>query len=206
MSSLRTFKCRDFLKMARINLDPLTETYALPFYLQYYVKWPEYFLMSETPSGEVQGYIMGKSETFRREGESSWHGHVTCLTVSPEHRRMGLANRLMHLLEQMSELKSCYFVDLFVRKSNEAAINMYSRLGYSVYREVIDYYSSGEPAPPTPPPPDAAKGGTGKTATGVVAIHAENENAYDMRKALSRDVDRKSVVPLKQPVYPEDVD
>ena len=66
----------------------------------------------------------------------------------------------------MSELKSCYFVDLFVRKSNEAAINMYSRLGYSVYREVIDYYSSGEPAPPTPPPPDAAKGGTGKTATG----------------------------------------
>ena len=51
MSSLRTFKCSDFLKMAKINLDPLTETYALSFYLQYYVKWPEYFLMSETPTG-----------------------------------------------------------------------------------------------------------------------------------------------------------
>ena len=45
--------------------------------------------------------MMGKSETFRREGESSWHGHVTCLTVTPEHRRLGLANKLMNLLEEV---------------------------------------------------------------------------------------------------------
>lgn len=188
MSSLRTFKCSDFLKMAKINLDPLTETYALSFYLQYYVKWPEYFLMSETPTGEIQGYIMGKSETFRREGEGSWHGHVTCLTVSPEHRRLGLANKLMNLLEEMSELKNCYFVDLFVRKSNSVAINMYKKLGYSVYREVLQYYS-GEPP-----------GGSKKLGG------EKDENAYDMRKALSRDIHKKSVIPLKHPVMPEDVD
>ena len=46
---------------------------------------------------------MGKSETFRREGESSWHGHVTCLTVTAEHRRLGLANKLMNLLEEVSD-------------------------------------------------------------------------------------------------------
>lgn len=32
-------------------------------------------------------------------------------------------------------------MDLFVRVSNEAAINMYRNLGYVVYRRIIDYYS-----------------------------------------------------------------
>jgi ribosomal protein S18 acetylase RimI-like enzyme len=35
-------------------------------------------------------------------------------------------------------------VDLFVRVSNEVAVNMYKRLGYVVYRRVLDYYS-GDP-------------------------------------------------------------
>jgi ribosomal protein S18 acetylase RimI-like enzyme len=36
-----------------------------------------------------------------------------------------------------------YFVDLFVRKSNSLAIDMYRRLGYSVYRCVRGYYTGG---------------------------------------------------------------
>ena len=34
-----------------------------------------------------------------------------------------------------------YFVDLFVRVSNQVAITMYGKLGYIVYRRIIDYYS-----------------------------------------------------------------
>ena len=52
---------------------------------------------------------------------------------------------------------------------------MYEKMGYSVYREVLGYYS-GE------------------------------ENAYDMRKALSRDVDKKSIIPLPHPIEPEDLE
>lgn len=37
--------------------------------------------------------------------------------------------------------KKTYFVDLFVRVSNSTAIQMYKKLGYSVYRRVLDYYS-----------------------------------------------------------------
>ena len=37
------------------------------------------------------------------------------VTVGPEHRRLGLANRLMEGLEEISDGKNCYFVDLFVR-------------------------------------------------------------------------------------------
>ena len=40
--------------------------------------------------------------------------------------------------------KQAYFVDLFVRVSNKVAVDMYKRLGYSVYRRVLDYYS-GDP-------------------------------------------------------------
>lgn len=56
---------------------------------------------------------------------------------------------------------------------------MYRALGYIVYREVIGYYGGG--------------GGSDGD---------DCENAYDMRKALPRDKDKKSMVPLPHPVYP----
>lgn len=32
-----------------------------------------------------------------------WHGHVTALSVAPEFRRLGLAAKLMEMLEEISE-------------------------------------------------------------------------------------------------------
>lgn len=47
--------------------------------------------------------VMGKAE-----GQSeNWHGHVTALTVAPEFRRLGLAAKLMHSLEDISEKYVC---------------------------------------------------------------------------------------------------
>ena len=81
---------------------------------------------------------MGKAEG---PGEH-WHGHVTAITVAPEFRRVGLANSMMKWLEDVSEhIYNGYFVDLFVRKSNTVAVGMYERLGYSIYREVVGYYT-----------------------------------------------------------------
>eukprot|EP00743_Colponemidia_sp_Colp-15_P003806 GILK01004106.1.p2 GENE.GILK01004106.1~~GILK01004106.1.p2 ORF type:complete len:173 (-),score=28.12 GILK01004106.1:1253-1771(-) len=143
MTTLRPFVVEDLLKFNNINLDVLTETYNMPFYLQYLARWPEYCVVAEGPDGNLQGYILGKVEG---EGEN-WHGHVTALTVAPEARRQGLAKKLMDYLEQVSEKKdNGFFVDLFVRKSNTVAINMYQKFGYSIYREVIGYYSGEENA------------------------------------------------------------
>jgi N-terminal acetyltransferase B complex catalytic subunit len=73
--------------------------------------------------------VMGKSEGQ----QELWHGHVTAVTVAPEFRRLGLARLLMQELEDISrDVYNAYFVDLFVRKSNSLAINMYHKLGYSV--------------------------------------------------------------------------
>ncbi|XP_054758224.1 N-alpha-acetyltransferase 20-like [Lytechinus pictus] len=175
MTTIRPFTCDDLFKFNNVNMDYLTETYGIPFYLQYLAHWPEYIQVCEAPGGQIMGYIMGKAEGS--VAQETWHGHVTALSVAPEYRRLGLAAIMMNILEEVSERKDCFFVDLFVRVSNEIATNMYARLGYTVYRKVLQYYS-GDP----------------------------DEDAYDMRKALSRDKDKKSVIPLKNPVRPEDVE
>ena len=57
-----------------------------------------------------------------------------------------------------------------MRKSNKVAQALYNGMGYSVYRKVLDYYSDD--------PTDATK---------------DSEDAYDMRKPLKRDKDRKHI-------------
>ena len=111
---------------------------------------------------------------------TDWHGHVTALTVHPEFRRLGLAAKLMATLEETSERRKCFFVDLFVRVSNKVAVSMYDNLGYTVYRRIKEYYSA-----------------SGTEETG--------EDALDMRKALSRDHSKRSVIPIKEPVSVDDV-
>ena len=171
MSTTRRFSMFDLLKFNNVNLDPLTETYNMSFYTQYLAKWPEYCFNVTAAQGRPMGYILGKAEGLGEE----WHGHVTAVTVPPEYRRLGMATQLMGMLEAASERCRGWFVDLFVRKSNALAQDMYTKMGYSIYRTVLGYYS-GE------------------------------EDAYDMRKPLSRDVDRKSCIPLPHPVHPDDID
>jgi N-terminal acetyltransferase B complex catalytic subunit len=53
--------------------------------------------------------VLGKAEGTGAE----WHGHVTAVTVAPEYRRLGLARKMMDLLEHVSdESYQGYFVDL----------------------------------------------------------------------------------------------
>ncbi|KAA1128878.1 N-terminal acetyltransferase [Puccinia graminis f. sp. tritici] len=105
-----------------------------------------------------------------QSGSITLIGHVSAITVAPSYRRLSLARELMKLIESASEQQSCYFVDLFVRLSNSLAISMYEHFGYSVYQRVLKYYSGGG-----------------------VGDHLDEEDAFDMRKALSLDKDRKSV-------------
>jgi len=176
MTYFREFSCHDMLKFNRINLDPLTETYAVSFYLKYLLNWPEYFTVAESPAGDMMGYIMGKCEGTGQ----NWHGHVSSLSVSNEFRRLQLANELMRQLEQVSDDKSNYFVDLFVRKSNEVGLKLYKKLGYTVFRTVTGYYLRTLP-------------------------EEEDEDAYDMRKALSTDKFKNSIITDKKVVTPQEL-
>ena len=82
MTTTRQFRCEDLFRFNNVNLDPLTETYQMSFYLQYLSTWPDFFQAEAHPSGNLMGYVMGKAEG---EGEL-WHGHVCLLYTSPSPR------------------------------------------------------------------------------------------------------------------------
>ncbi|GAA5883388.1 hypothetical protein JCM16303_006724 [Sporobolomyces ruberrimus] len=186
MSLLRPFSALDLFSFNGINLDVWTETYGVNYYLSYMSTWPDLFSVVESAGGtrkkgnmrgrsasggafgggqggELMGYVMGKTEGRGKE----WHGHVSAITVSPSHRRLGLASMMMDLLESVSDREKGWFVDLFVRESNDLAIGLYESLGYMVYRRVIGYYGGG------PKEPD--------------------EDAFDMRKSLPIDTEKESI-------------
>lgn len=218
MANFRRFRPDDVNKFSKCNLDPLTETYELGFYLQYHAKWPSLFQVAEDQDGNIIGYskishassltytyfskhkrasstehstpiVMGKLEASPSYIEGSehylpWHAHITALTVAPEARRLGIAQLLCEQLEVTADANNAWFVDLFVRASNTRAIQLYKKLGYSVYRVVKDYYGDN--------PEDPSQDG---------------EDAYDMRKSMKRDVKREHVREdgLQHEVNPEDV-
>ncbi|KAI7868342.1 acyl-CoA N-acyltransferase [Spinellus fusiger] len=176
MSLLRRFKATDLFEFNNVNLDPLTETYNISFYLQYLARWPDLFSVQFSPHENVMGYVMGKTEGTGK----NWHGHVTAITVAPEYRRLGLADGMMNLLEEVSEKTyNGWFVDLYVRCSNAVAIGVYRKFGYSVYQRVRNYYS-----------------GVG------------NEDAFDMRKPLARDKKHETIRDNGENVFvnPEDLE
>ncbi|GAA5862853.1 hypothetical protein JCM3774_006663 [Rhodotorula dairenensis] len=191
MSLLRPFSALDLFEFNAINLDVWTETYGVGYYLGYLMQWGDLFSVVESAGGDrnatlrrlgassqgtrssgafgggegggLMGYVMGKTEGRGKD----WHGHVSAITVSPQHRRLGLASMMMDLLEKVSERDGAWFVDLFVRQSNNLAIGLYESLGYMIYRRVQGYYG----------------GGPGE----------KDEDAYDMRKSLPRDTEKESV-------------
>ncbi|CDS01595.1 hypothetical protein [Sporisorium scitamineum] len=182
MSLLRPFRATDLFKFNNVNLDHWTETYSLSFYLSYLAQWPDLsFIQTAPSSSRTMGYVIGKAEgrdipspapTSRKVKAEvpTLHGHVTAITVAPEYRRLGLANGLMQLLEDVSSrVYNAYFVDLFVRPSNTTAVSMYEKMDYHVYRTVKEYYYGG--------------GGKG----------SKDEDGYDMRKALARDKEERTI-------------
>eukprot|EP01129_Flabellula_baltica_P005112 TRINITY_DN1824_c0_g1_i1.p1 TRINITY_DN1824_c0_g1~~TRINITY_DN1824_c0_g1_i1.p1 ORF type:complete len:190 (+),score=42.22 TRINITY_DN1824_c0_g1_i1:1-570(+) len=171
MTSLKVFTADDLFHFNSANLDPLTETYNIGFYLEYMSEWPDYNFVVESAHGDSMGYILGKAEGVGAD----WHGHVTAVTVAPEFRRIGLAQKLMRTLEDVTDqIYKALFVDLYVRASNDVAKKMYYQLGYTIYRTVIDYYG-GE------------------------------EDAYDMRKCMSLDPDEKSLIAEKTEITGEEL-
>ncbi|KAK2747538.1 hypothetical protein FQN57_002031 [Myotisia sp. PD_48] len=175
MASIRRMTPTDLFNLNLTNLDPLTENYDLHFYLTYLMKWPSLFNVVEDRDGQIVGYIMGKleaqSDALRHSKHyTPWHGHITVLTVAPAWRRMGHARRLTESLERASDMNDAWFVDLYVRAGNKVAIDMYEGMGYSVFRRVVHYYGDD--------PSGLSSGG---------------EDAFDMRRPLSRDKKLKYV-------------
>ncbi|KRX03890.1 Acyl-CoA N-acyltransferase [Pseudocohnilembus persalinus] len=180
MATIKPFSLFDQLDYNNINLDICTETFGTHFYSKYISKWNEYCITMRNCTGRCQAYLLGKVEGDRDNDEKkNWHGHVTAITVEPDSRRQGIARFLMDYLEQVSEKFDSWYVDLFVRPSNNVAVGMYKMLGYEIYQVVNKYYCNQ----------------LGK-----------EEDSYDMRKSLSRDVNKITSKPTGKTIEPSDLE
>ncbi len=73
-------------------------------------------------------------------------GHITTIGVAPEHRKRGLAKKLIEHAEKALKNRKFDSVVLEVRVSNYIAQNLYHRLGYTIIQKLSNYYSDGEDA------------------------------------------------------------
>jgi ribosomal-protein-alanine N-acetyltransferase len=77
---------------------------------------------------------------------SSSHARVLSLAVSPDHRRRGVATRLMRGAFDVLRERGFDSLGLEVRVSNEPAQSLYEGLGFGVVGVDESYYGDGEDA------------------------------------------------------------
>jgi [ribosomal protein S18]-alanine N-acetyltransferase len=91
-----------------------------------------------TPTGQMAGFI------FVMVNKEDGAGHITTIGVAPEHRRRGLANRLLRHAEEALLKRSVGVVMLEVRVGNLAAQKLYREFDYAIVQRLPKYYNNGE--------------------------------------------------------------
>jgi ribosomal protein S18 acetylase RimI-like enzyme len=89
-----------------------------------------------TPEGTMVGFIVGIVEPDAT-------GHITTLGVAPEHRRRGVAQRMLLKVEEGFRRRGVRITRLEVRSVNTGAQDLYAKLGFSVTQRLPRYYSNG---------------------------------------------------------------
>jgi len=138
----------DIIPVMEINLKTLPEHYSDYFYESLLDELPEAFLVAEI-SGKLIGYIMCKTEygfsNFKKLGFVK-KGHVVSVAVIDEHRGKGIGSELVNESLKGVKMRQCGEMYLEVRCSNNDAVRLYEKLGFSIIQRLKAYYRDGEDA------------------------------------------------------------
>jgi len=98
---------------------------------------PDYFFVAEDDSGEVIGFItgyerMGLSEDVLRTWNAGSVGYVELIAVDSRYRRKGIGRALLKTLLNRFQSSGIDIVDLDVPAEQEAAVELYKKLGFYV--------------------------------------------------------------------------
>ncbi|XP_032819113.1 N-alpha-acetyltransferase 10 isoform X2 [Petromyzon marinus] len=143
--NIRNARPEDLMNMQHCNLLCLPENYQMKYYFYHGLSWPQLSYVAEDENGKIVGYVLAKME---EDPDDAPHGHITSLAVKRSHRRLGLAQKLMDQASRaMIENFNAKYVSLHVRKSNRAALHLYSNtLKFQVSEVEPKYYADGEDA------------------------------------------------------------
>jgi len=145
---LRRCELSDIIPVMEINLRTLPEHYSDYFYESLLEELPEAFVVAEI-SGKIVGYIMCKMEhgfsNFKKLGFVK-KGHVVSIAVMNEYRSIGFGSALVNESIKGVKIRQCSELYLEVRCSNNDAVRLYEKLGFSIIQRLKAYYRDGEDA------------------------------------------------------------
>ncbi len=102
------------------------------------LSFPGIIRLKAAAEGKMAGFV---ATDLRRGQDLAW---IVTIGVMPEFRRRGMARALLHACE--ARLKGVKAIRLSVRRSNQAAIELYQREGYTQVDVWGNYYIGGEDA------------------------------------------------------------
>lgn len=139
MVSLSELTFDDLWSLGRINIDKWTETFSTQFYYYYIGQYTSMSWKVSNNSDVPVGYIIGT----KYEGDDCKRCQIVAVTVCEEFRRLGLASYLIRFFENVADVfYQALCTGLYVRLENFNAQTLYSKLGYTEYRRIQNYYSS----------------------------------------------------------------
>jgi len=145
---LRRCELSDIIPVMEINLKTLPEHYSDYFYESLLEELPEAFIVAEI-SNKIVGYIMCKLEhgfsNFKKLGFVK-KGHVVSIAVIDEYRGKGFGSALVDEAIKGVKTIRCSELYLEVRCSNNDAVRLYEKLGFSIIHRLKAYYRDGEDA------------------------------------------------------------
>jgi ribosomal-protein-alanine N-acetyltransferase len=86
--------------------------------------------------GMIAGFVMGMMYVDRK----ALYAHILTIDVSPEYRRTGIGQLLLHEIERIFKEKGVKASHLEVREGNVAAISLYRKSGYEKIGKLRKYY------------------------------------------------------------------
>lgn len=146
--SLRQFNTADVESVIEINRTCLPENYASFFFIDTFRSCPNAFIVAEVGT-RIVGYIMCRIEhgfSDIKRIKFIRKGHIISVAVLPDFRRAGIASDLVrNALEALRQVGAdeCF---LEVRSTNDSAIRLYEKLGFTLARRVAHYYADGAEA------------------------------------------------------------
>jgi len=87
---------------------------------------------------EIVGFIIAVIYIDR----NALTGHVLTIDVSSDHRRKGIAQKLLQKMEEIFRGKDVKTCRLEAREDNVAALRLYRKLGYRKTARLEDYYKN----------------------------------------------------------------
>lgn len=133
--NIRPMELSDLDHVATLEAESFPNPWSRRMLYQDFARNPRARFMIAEDGNRLIGYV----GIWLRDNEV----HITTLAVDPDHRRQGVATRLLKRILQAQRAHE-RSVTLEVRESNEAAQQLYRKLGFEVEGRRERYYSDNQ--------------------------------------------------------------